>query len=111
MFSSMFGNENNMPPVRKPYEGQKKTGYNLGLNKGSFATVFDHKEYFEKNIKAHNKKIFEPGISANRISRNSATFITHQQKENENFDDKVQRYIENMEKEDREQEERQRREQ
>lgn len=81
------------------------------MNKGSFAKVFDHKEYFEKNIRPQNKKIYEPGISANRIHRNSATFITHEQKENEDFDDKVSRYIANMEKEEREQEERQRREQ
>ena len=66
MFGEMFGTLGSKTPslAVKTVRSKKsvETGYNLGFNKGSFATTFDQREYFERNIRPANKKSFEPGI-------------------------------------------------
>lgn len=83
-----------------------ETGYNLGFNKGNFATAFDSREYFEQNIRPANKANFTGGIKANREKKNNATFIQYDKKQREEFEDKVQRYLQSMAKEEKEQRER-----
>ena len=70
-------------------ENNHRLGYNLGLQKGTFAMSFNRKEYFEKVIRPYNKKVFEPGIQANRNQKNGATFIQYDKKQKEDFEDKV----------------------
>ena len=77
MFKDMFGGLK-LPGMGKAHhEKSQSTGYNLGMNKGTFATAFDHREYFEQNIRPENKRKFEQGIQRTRNERNSATFIMH----------------------------------
>ena len=41
--------------IKVRHEPTIRTGYNLGFNKATFATTFDKREYFEKNIRQQNK--------------------------------------------------------
>ena len=60
MFNDKYGVSPGMGRVR--HETQQSTGYNLCMNKGTFATAFDPREYFENNIRPQNKQNFEKGI-------------------------------------------------
>ena len=103
MFNEMFGANTQLTGQKVFHDGNKATGYNLGFNKGSFATAFDKREYFEQIIRPQNKKTFEPGIQANRNERNNATFIRYDRQQKEDFEDKVQRYMDTLTKEEKEQ--------
>ena len=52
MFNDMFGSKPGMGKVH--HEKSQSTGYNLGMNKGTFATAFDPREYFETNIRVEH---------------------------------------------------------
>ena len=58
----------------------------MGFNKGTFATAFNRKEYFESHIRPQNKRDLTPGIVANKHSRNNATFIEYDKKKREDFE-------------------------
>ena len=100
MFNDLFGENSHMPHLRLEHDKSQTTGYNLGMRKGSFATAFDTKEYFERNIRFQNKKNFVPGIISNKNNKNSTTFIRADKKRTEDFDDKVDQYMEQLIKEE-----------
>ena len=77
MFNDMFGSKGRTPFLPVKHEKTHRLGYNLGFNKGSFATAFNRKEYFESHIRPRNKRELQPGIVANRHARNNATFIEY----------------------------------
>ena len=110
MFNNMFGSKMQLAQARAFHDKIKATGYNLGRNKASFATQMNTREYFEKAIRPQNKKRFESGILANVHERNKATFIEYDKNKREDFQDRVKRYMENIQKEEREEKERVRRE-
>ena len=88
----------------------KRLGYNSGFNKGTFATNFDTREYFETHIRPQNKRNLVPGIRVNRDERNNATFIQYDKKQREDFQETVTRYLNQLTAEEKEQKKRQRRE-
>ena len=99
-----------MPFIPVKHEETYRLGYNLGFRKGTFATAFDRKEYFESNIRPQNRKDLQPGIQINKNKRNDATFIEYDKQKREDFDEKVQRYFENLTREEKEERERRKRE-
>ena len=69
------------------------TGYNLGLQRGTFATQFDSRDYFEKHIRPQNRQLFGAEAQEGRSARNKATFIVHEKGKKEEFQDAVRRHM------------------
>ena len=111
IFNDMFGSNLRAPFRPVKHDKTKRLGYNQGLNKATFATAFDRKEYFERVIRPDNKKHLIPGIQANRHEKNKATFIEYDKKKRQNFKEMVQSHLDNINKEEKEEHERLRREQ
>ena len=99
-----------MPFLPVQHEKTQRLGYNLGFNKGTFATAFDRKEYFESHIRPQNRRDLTPGIVNNKHARNNATFIEYDKKKREDFEVTVQRYLDTINKEEKEEREKRRRE-
>ena len=77
MFNDIFGTKGRMPFIPVKHEQTYRLGYNLNFRKGTFATAFDRKEYFESHIRPQNKRDLEPGIVINKNKRNNANFIEY----------------------------------
>ena len=97
----MFGSNSRLPFQQVNHDKTKRLGYNLGFNKGTFATSFDRKEYFETHIRPQNKRDFQPGVIANVHKKNQATFIQHDKMKRQDFEEKVQGYMDDMNKAER----------
>lgn len=110
MFNHMFGSNMKLGQARAFHEQIKATGYNKGYQKAGFALQLSPREYSEKMIFPDNKKRLEPGITVNRNARNNATFIQYDRNQREDFEDRVKRYFDSLEKEERDEIERARRE-
>ena len=69
------------------------TGYNNGFQKGTFATQFDRKEYFEKFIRPKNKELYGAKAKDYLEQRNNASFIVHKKGQKEEFNEAVKRHL------------------
>ena len=100
--SYKFGKRANSLAVgNKTVRNSPRSGYQDGMAKGSsFATVFDKREYFENHIRKDNNRLFGPEMRALRDKRNNATFIFQSENNNEDFDSKVKRHLDNIMKEE-----------
>ena len=106
----MFGTKGRMPFLPVKHEKTYQLGYNLKFNKGTFATAFNRKEYFESHIRPQNKRELQPGVVANKHLRFNKTFIEYDKQKREDFEEKVQRYLDTINKDEREEKERRKRE-
>ena len=72
-------------PEASKRDGLIKTGYNSGFIKGTFATQFDSKEYFQMFIRPKNAEKFGEEAREEKHMKAKARYIVQERDKKEEF--------------------------